>query len=117
MNQNDEEPNPIQEIIDEMRKREKLRDAVGERMDPLMEKVERDILMRLWQDVGNSPFDYFANMVAIGEFVKALRKMRKVTKLPLPLAITVQKYLAECAAQDLVALQIMSEEKEKAGME
>jgi hypothetical protein len=109
--------NPLQDIIDMIEKRKQLREAVDGRMDPLMEKVERDILMRLWQDVGNSPFDYFANMVAIGEFVKALRKMRKVTKLPLPLAITVQKYLAECAAQDLVALQIMSEEKEKAGME
>lgn len=94
-----------------------MRDAVDARMDPLMDKIEKSILMRLWQDVGNSPFDYFANMVAIGEFVKAIQKMRKIAKLPLALAITVQKYLVECAAQDLAALQILAEEKEKAGIE
>jgi hypothetical protein len=117
MNPDDEDDHPLKRMLEALEKKEKLNEAVGARMDPLLEQIEKEILMRLWQDVGNSPFDYYVNMLAIGEFVKALRKMRRITKLPLPLAIIVQNYLAECAAQDLVALKILAEEKEKAGME
>lgn len=110
-------PEPLRKIVEAMRQRKKLADNVDAKLDEQTDKIEREVLMKLWADVGNSTYDYWNNMIAIKTFIKALKKMRAVAKLPFGMAIIVQKALIECAKGDLEAMEVIVAEKAKLGMD
>ncbi len=119
---NEEEPeNALSKLLRKYKEatelQNKLDKNVTARLDGLMGGIEKNTLMQLWADVGNSSFEYYANMQAIGMFVKSLKATRRVTALPLELGLMVQKALAECAAADYEAMKAIWEEKEKLGIE
>jgi hypothetical protein len=110
----DDMPDQLKELIAGIKKKKEFNDHVDSQLNPHSDKVEKEILMTLWADLGNH-FEYYQCLHAASSFLKALKGMRKVSKMPLPVAIVLQKTLVECAKADLEAMTMIQEAKEKYG--
>lgn len=107
----EENNDPLKRILEMMEKHQKVSALIEAKTDKKEEEAEKEVLMRLWADLGNSRHSYYMAMQAVGFFMYALREMRKVNELPDDLAILVTKALAECARMDAECLSIVQKVK------
>jgi hypothetical protein len=108
---NDDAMDKIKAYLEEMHRIEECRDAVGEALQSHEEAAERGILMELWSQLGQSHHSYYVMFRAAEQFMKALKGMRDVKKLPYDLRLVVAEALAKCADMDVNGIKILMDKK------
>lgn len=97
--ENDEDH--IKQVFDQMAKRQRIMREVQEKMeaytDEQSEKIEKNMLMKLYSDLGDQTETYWQAMTAVAQFVKVLLyAKKKCSKLANPIRIRILRSLAEC---------------------
>ena len=100
---------PIQRLMELMKKREAWEEKMSALSEKASEMVENELIAELWRDLGDHTETYWEAMLLVKKFIKCLTKVRKELSSRSGMSPEVMRKLASCIWLDASMQEVIKD--------